>query len=134
MRTFSNCSGRHVSFPLAMAALLHDVGKPRTVGRTADRYTFYGHEHVGTRMADEIARRLKLSNDERERIDWLVDKHQVLADARQMRPSKLKVLLAHPGIRRVAGTCTAPTRSRRATASTMSSIASSCSTCGRETC
>jgi poly(A) polymerase len=90
--------GPEASFPLAMAALLHDVGKPRTVGRTADKYTFYGHEHVGARMADEIARRLKLSNDERERIDWLVDKHQVLADAKQMRPSKLKVLLAHPGI------------------------------------
>ena len=90
--------GEGVSFPLAMAALLHDVGKPRTVGRTADKYTFYGHEHVGARMADDIARRLKLSNDERERIGWLVDKHQVLADAKQMRPSKLKVLLAHPGI------------------------------------
>jgi poly(A) polymerase len=91
--------GPDVSFPLAMAGLLHDVGKPRTVGRTMDKYTFYGHEHVGARMADEIGRRLKLSNDERERIDWLVDKHQILADAKQMRQSKLKVLLAHPGIR-----------------------------------
>src|SRR5262249_48123246 len=27
------------SFPLAMASLLHDVGKPRTVGRTPERYT-----------------------------------------------------------------------------------------------
>ena len=50
-------------------------------------------------MAGEIALRLKLSNEERERIVWLVDKHQVLADARQMRTSKLKVLLNHPGIR-----------------------------------
>src|SRR5207302_5935374 len=32
--------GPTVSFPLAFAALLHDVGKPRTVGRTPDRYTF----------------------------------------------------------------------------------------------
>jgi poly(A) polymerase len=86
------------SFPLAFAALLHDVGKPRTVGRTPERYTFYGHEHVGRRMAADICLRLKLSNDERERVEWLVEKHQVLADARQMRPSKLKVLLVHPGI------------------------------------
>jgi poly(A) polymerase len=88
-----------VSFPLAMAALLHDVGKPRTLGRTPDRYTFYYHEHVGARLANDIALRLRLSNDERERIVWLVEKHQILADARQMRTSKLKVLLAHPGIR-----------------------------------
>lgn len=86
------------SFPLAMAALLHDIGKPRTVGRTPERYTFYYHEHVGCRLANDIALRLKLSNAERERITWLVEKHQYLCEARQMRPSKLKMMLAHPGI------------------------------------
>ncbi len=86
------------SFPLALAALLHDVGKPRTVGRTPDRFTFYSHEHVGARMADTIGRRLKLSNEERERTSWLVEKHQYLADALRLRPAKLKVILAHPGI------------------------------------
>jgi poly(A) polymerase len=91
--------GPQCSFPLALAALLHDVGKPRTVGRTPDRYTFHGHEHVGRRLASEISLRLKLSNEERERIEWLVEKHQFLSDARVMRLSKLKVTLAHPGIR-----------------------------------
>jgi poly(A) polymerase len=86
------------SFTLALAALLHDVGKPRTVGRTPDRYTFYSHEHVGRRMASDVCLRLKLSNDERERVEFLVEKHQVLCDARQMRTSKLKTLLVHPCI------------------------------------
>jgi putative nucleotidyltransferase with HDIG domain len=90
--------GHRPSFPLALAALLHDIGKPRTVGRTADRYTFYYHEHVGSRLADDISRRLKLSNAIRERVVWLVEKHQILSDARHMRTSKLKTLLAHPGI------------------------------------
>src|SRR5262245_54379263 len=90
--------GDKPSFPLAMAALLHDVGKPRTVGRTPDRYTFYGHEHVGRRLAGEIALRLKLSNEERDRVEWLVEKHQVLADAARMRPAKLKMRLVHKGI------------------------------------
>jgi poly(A) polymerase len=72
------------SFPLAMAALLH--------------YTFHGHEHVGKRMATDICLRLKLSNEERERIEWLVEKHQVLADTQYMRPAKLKVLLIHKGV------------------------------------
>jgi poly(A) polymerase len=87
------------SFPLALAALLHDIGKPRTVGRTPDRYTFYYHEHVGRRLAGEICLRLKLSNEERERVEWLVEKHQILCEARQMRTSKLKTILIHPGIR-----------------------------------
>jgi poly(A) polymerase len=91
--------GPNPSFPLTFATLLHDVGKPRVVGRTTDRYTFYHHEHVGARMADAIALRLKLSNYERERIVWLVEKHQYLADAPKMRLSKLKTILSHPGIR-----------------------------------
>ena len=90
--------GPAVSFPLAFATLLHDVGKPRTVGRTPDRYTFYYHEHVGRRMAATICQRLRFSNDERERVEWLVEKHQFLCDVRQMRTSKVKTLLAHPGI------------------------------------
>jgi poly(A) polymerase len=90
--------GPGVSFPLALAALLHDVGKPRVVARTADRYTFYHHEHVGRRIASEICLRLKLSNEERERVEWLVERHQYLADAPQMRPAKLKPILIHPGI------------------------------------
>jgi poly(A) polymerase len=94
-----DCLGPEASFPLALAALLHDVGKPRTVGRTPDRYTFHAHEFVGARMTGEISLRLKLSNEERERAVWLVEKHQFLADAARMRPSKLKVTLNHPGAR-----------------------------------
>jgi poly(A) polymerase len=91
--------GSEPSFPLAFAALLHDVGKPHTLARTPDRYTFYDHEHVGADIAWDICERLKLSSAERERVAWLVRKHQFLCDARQMRKSKLKVTLAHPGIR-----------------------------------
>jgi poly(A) polymerase len=90
--------GDSISFPLAFAALLHDIGKPRTFGRTTDRYTFHGHEHVGRRMAEDICRRLRLSNDELARVCWLVEKHQYLADAPTMRPSRLKPILVHPGI------------------------------------
>jgi poly(A) polymerase len=91
--------GEGPSFPLALAALLHDVGKPRTVARMPDRYTYHGHEHVGRRLAGEICLRLRLSNDERERVEWLVEKHQLLCEVRQMRTSTLKPLLAHAGIR-----------------------------------
>ena len=90
--------GPEPSFPLAMGTLLHDIGKPATKGQTAERYTFYHHEHVGARIADAMALRLKLSNAERERIVWLVEKHQYLADTKKMRPSKLKVILSEPGI------------------------------------
>lgn len=87
-----------VSFPLALGALLHDVGKSRTFKREGDRYTFHRHEHVGRDAASRIGERLRLSNAERERVEWLVEKHQYLSDAPQMRPSRLKPVLAHEGI------------------------------------
>jgi poly(A) polymerase len=89
---------RGVSFALAFAALLHDIGKRRTLGRTPDKFTFHGHEHVGKRMASDICWRLKLATVERVRIEWLVEKHQYLCDAPLMRASRLKPILAHPGI------------------------------------
>jgi poly(A) polymerase len=87
-----------VSFPLAFAALLHDVGKKRAAVREADRYTFHGHEHMGKRLAGIAGRRLKLSNAECDRVEWLVEKHQYLCDAPTMRASRLKPILVHPGI------------------------------------
>jgi poly(A) polymerase len=85
-------------FPLAFATVLHDVGKPVTIGRTPDRYTFHSHEHAGREIAEKIADRLKLANVERDRIGWLVEKHQYLSDAPAMRKCRLKPVLAHPGI------------------------------------
>jgi poly(A) polymerase len=87
-----------VSFPLAFAALLHDIGKPRVFARTAERYTFHGHEHVGKEMTERIADRLRLSTAEKVRTAWLVEKHQYLAEAATMRASRLKPILVHPGI------------------------------------
>lgn len=86
------------SFTLALGALLHDVGKPQTMNRDGDRLTFYHHEHVGHRIAEQIARRLRLSNDDRDRVQWLVEHHMYLSDAKHMRLAKLKRTLVHPGI------------------------------------
>ena len=86
------------SFSLTLAALLHDVGKPATSGIHQGRRSFHHHEQVGRDIADRLCRHLKLSNTERERVTWLVEYHQYLADAMRMRESKLKRILAHPGI------------------------------------
>jgi poly(A) polymerase len=86
------------SFTLALAALLHDVGKTSTLAIHNGRMTFHNHEQVGRQIAEKICRRLKLSNSERERIAWLVEYHQYLGEAKRLREAKLKRILASPGI------------------------------------
>ncbi|SIN98389.1 poly(A) polymerase [Singulisphaera sp. GP187] len=86
------------SFPLAFATLLHDVGKPRTMATYKGRISFHNHELVGRKIADDLCRRLKLSNTEREQVCWLVEFHQYLGDATRLREAKLKRMLSMPGI------------------------------------
>ena len=61
-----------------LAALLHDVGKTKTFYKDEKNglITFYNHEVVGTKMAEEIANRLRLSNDQKKKFITLVKYHQ----------------------------------------------------------
>ena len=88
-----NISG---SWELAMAVLLHDIGKPVTF-EVSDRIRFNNHDSVGAKMAEKICERLRMSNAEKERITWLVKMHLYLRHAQEMRISKLKRLFAHEG-------------------------------------
>lgn len=60
---------------LRMAALLHDIGKPRCYKVRDGVNTFYGHENVGAEMAHEILRRLKFSKADENRICHLIKNH-----------------------------------------------------------
>ena len=93
--------GPHPDFELAMAALLHDVGKPEA-SRRGGAKCFPEHCQIGRRMARRICRRLRLSNAETERIGWLVVRHLQFRDAPKMKVSTLKRLFAHPGFAQLA--------------------------------
>ena len=85
-----------VSRTLAWGALLHDVGKPPTFRVAPDRIRFDGHVEVGVRMAQEICRRLRFSNEDTEQILSLVANHMRFADAQRMKESTLKRFMRLP--------------------------------------
>lgn len=57
------------------AALLHDIGKPRTKVIRDGEGTFYDHQAVGADLADGLLKRLRFSNAEREDIVHLIREH-----------------------------------------------------------
>ena len=79
---------------LAMGALLHDIAKPATFVRAADRIRFHGHDKIGAEMSQVICKRLTFSNSHTELICSLVNEHLRFKDAFQMRVSTLKRFLS----------------------------------------
>lgn len=66
------------------AVLLHDVGKPQTFKKLPSGViTFYNHEMVSTKIATNIADRLRLSNQEKEKLIKLVRFHQFTVSENQ---------------------------------------------------
>jgi putative nucleotidyltransferase with HDIG domain len=58
-----------------LGAWLHDIGKPPTRAIRKGRVTFYGHEQVGAQMIGEVARRLRLSNEQAELMRTFIKYH-----------------------------------------------------------
>jgi poly(A) polymerase len=81
---------------LAWGALLHDVGKPPTFRIGPDRIRFDNHVDVGVKMAEEICRRLRFSNDDTEQILALVVHHMRFSHVSQMKDSTFKRFVRMP--------------------------------------
>lgn len=81
---------------LAWGGLLHDVGKPPTFRVAPDRIRFDNHVEIGTRMAEEIGQRFRMSNDDIAQIMALVANHLRFADVKSMKESTFKRFIRLP--------------------------------------
>lgn len=58
------------------AALIHDIGKPKAMGKDKDGLViFHNHELTGSRIAEKICQRLKFSNADKKRVVNLIRWH-----------------------------------------------------------
>lgn len=73
--TLEVVEGVAADITLRLAAVFHDVGKPRTRTLGEDGYHFYGHEELSASMAEEAMRRLRFGNDEIASVRKLVGLH-----------------------------------------------------------
>ena len=86
-----------------LAALFHDIGKPRT--RRFDKtkaggkgkYTFYGHEVIGERMAKKILENLRFSKKETELTTKLIRNHMFFSDTEKITLSAVRRIIAKVG-------------------------------------
>ena len=61
---------------IRFAALVHDIAKPNTKRfNKVKGWTFHGHDEIGKRMLQKVAKRMKLSNDLRDYLMLLTKLH-----------------------------------------------------------
>lgn len=66
---------KHWSLEVRLAALLHDVGKPRSKRGDGPDSSFYGHEIIGAKMTQLMLSRLRFSKAINEKVTKLVRYH-----------------------------------------------------------
>ncbi|HNS33106.1 MAG TPA: HD domain-containing protein, partial [bacterium] len=75
LKVLDNVSRHTKNTNLKMAALLHDIGKPKTFREEKGKVSFHRHEFVGERMAYNICRRLRVSEENTRFIGFLIRYH-----------------------------------------------------------
>ncbi len=85
------------SLQVRLAALLHDIGKPRVKAGSGVNSTFYNHEMVGAKMAFEILRRLTFSGKDIEKITKLVRCHMFYYNVGEVTESSVRRLVRNVG-------------------------------------
>lgn len=99
LMSLKNC--KSVDPVTRFATLIHDVGKPQTYKKLPTGViTFYNHEMVSTKIAENIADRLKFSNKERDKFVRLIRWHQFSVDENQT-DSAIRRFLKNVGLENV---------------------------------
>lgn len=82
---------------IRLAALLHDVGKPKTKMGDGSKSTFYNHELVGARIVTRMLDRLHFPKHIAEQVIHLVRYHMFYYNVGEVSPAGVRRFLARVG-------------------------------------
>jgi poly(A) polymerase/tRNA nucleotidyltransferase (CCA-adding enzyme) len=103
LHALGHAADKNWSLEIRLAALFHDIGKPRTrrwdgtKAKGAGKYTFYGHEVVGARMTKQIMERLKYPKKTTDLVVSLVRNHMFFSDTEQITLSAVRRVVIKVG-------------------------------------
>ncbi|MCL5408741.1 MAG: CCA tRNA nucleotidyltransferase [Candidatus Omnitrophica bacterium] len=75
LQTLDNISKRTKNVYLRLSALLHDIGKPKTLRIENGKVSFHRHEFLGEKMSYKVCERLKISFENAKMIALLIRYH-----------------------------------------------------------
>lgn len=79
------------------AALLHDIGKPKTRKIINGIATFYNHEYVSAKLTDKIMKRLKFSLEDSKKVINLVKHHMFYYNVGEVTAASVRRLIVKVG-------------------------------------
>lgn len=97
LRSLDYAAKKKFNKHVRLAALFHDIAKPRTKRGKGPNATFYGHEVVGAKMTAQILNRLKFSKKDIEKIVKLVRYHLFYYNVDEVKEPSVRRLVRQVG-------------------------------------
>lgn len=98
VRALNYTAEKRYPFEVRLAALFHDVGKPRSKRGEGPDATFHGHEMISARMAARALDRLRFSTDVVERVVHLIRYHMFYYSVGEVSAAGVRRFLARVGL------------------------------------
>lgn len=95
VQALGHASEKGWDLEIRLAALFHDIGKPRSKRPGKFKPTFYGHEVIGARMVAKIMDRLKFSRETSEKVTKLVRYHMFFSDTEAITLSAVRRIIVN---------------------------------------
>jgi len=99
IRALQHAADKGWSLEVRLAALLHDIGKPKTRRRSEEKndWTFHGHDVVGAKMAKKVLERLKFPRETTDTVSNLVRWHMFFSDPDKITLSAVRRIIVNVG-------------------------------------